>query len=100
MSSEEEYLLNHRASGLKKGDIVRVTHKVGGMERGWNNMWNDTMDTMVGKTYKIIIDANTNGFSIGEIDSDIRIFDFPYFVLERANKYGKGVLIPIQDDRR
>lgn len=78
MSQAETYLLNHKASGLKVGDSVRVTRVVANWAGGWQNVWaEEEMDQFVGRVVTITGDHGTHGFLLSGGDCQ-----FPYFVLE------------------
>ena len=78
------YLEGHENSGLKVGDIVKVTRKSESNERGWSNSWIKDMNKFIGKECKIILDNNDRGFRL-ELNGEQ--WNFPCFVL--SNRYLK-----------
>jgi len=93
-SSREDYLRKHRASGIKVGDEVMVLRIAYGDEQGWNCFWVDSMNDIVGGTYKVGKDGGSMGFII-VVGGNRRCW-VPYFILDKAGSYGKGVLVPIE----
>ncbi len=82
---ENEYLRKHNQSGLKVGDIVKVTRKAENNELGWRNCWIKLKDEWIGKHVKIHADHGQEGF---EIDDRILRFEYgyyhaPYFILSK-----------------
>lgn len=73
------YLKEHKASGLKVGDVVRIVRKAKSYEGNWKNTWPDAMDRYVGRTFEIYADHGLSGFYSSEWS-----YSFPYFVLEKV----------------
>jgi hypothetical protein len=84
MKNDNDYLVGHEASGLKIGDIVRITRVAEDYEAGWDLVWpsNDASD--VGRIGKIDRDDNYIGFRVFFEDEDCGYY-FPYFVLEKMD---------------
>jgi hypothetical protein len=71
---------------LKKGDKVKVTHKVPNGNLGWGMAWMDNMDSAIGKIYTIKTIQPTKGVTFKE---DKMYFFFPaqcLEVIERASE--------------
>jgi hypothetical protein len=83
--TKAEYLQRQATSFIKKGDRVRVVRKARGHEGGWDNVWVDSMDCLVGKVRKVR--------GVTELGIQLRRrkgeapFSFPYFVLQVVNDY-------------
>lgn len=73
------YELNQLASGIKTGDLVRVTQTASSYERGWQNTWESAMTDSVGLTFTVTDINSCAGISSG-------IYSYPYFVLEIVEK--------------
>jgi len=82
-----EYLHEHKACKLKKGDTVFVTHIATDEEQGWENMWDPEMDGLVGKQFMIVADSGSCGFELDTGKYTEYNYDFPYFVLSKNNVY-------------
>lgn len=81
---EKSYVEKQEASGLKVGDYVRVTRKAENREAGWDNVWMPgDMNPAVGKVFKIESINGKRGIRL----SDQRWMDYPFFVLEKTDKY-------------
>lgn len=87
-----DYLDGHTRCGIKVGDIVKVTRKAETDESGWNNVWVDEMDAIVGEELVVVADTSERGFDLRPITGELRDrmgcptphdFSFPYFVLEK-----------------
>lgn len=77
MANYSTYFEKHNASGLKKGDTVRVEKISESWEGGWVAVWNDEMDDTVGKKFKIKYDNKSTGFLLDNH------WCYPYFVLKK-----------------
>jgi hypothetical protein len=89
----EAYLEEHNASGFEPGDIVKITRAAKDGENGWENGWNEVMDSHVGQYGVIADDAKENGFQIltketGKTMGLFRPYCFPYFILEKVKLNG------------
>lgn len=80
-----DYLNQHKLSGLKVGDKVRIIARAGHNERGWQNSWADPMDFFLFKEGKIVQDYLHKGFQLAFDKSRIS-FMFPYFSLEKIDE--------------
>lgn len=74
------YLEGHEASGLKIGDMVKITRKAKSNEDGWDNNWDKGMDKYIGKEFVISFDAHKHGFRLLN-----ESYCYPYFILELVN---------------
>lgn len=91
MTEQEKYLESHRNCGIKVGDRVRVMRKAEDEEDGWNNCWAGVEDgplpgmyAYIGVEGVVVLDDDEYGFEIDAgIDTDVGIYSFPYFVLEK-----------------
>lgn len=70
------YKENHRKSGIKIGDKVKILRKAESFECGWKNGWVPEMNRMVGMTSIITGDSGEYGFVLEDG------LGYPYFVLE------------------
>lgn len=77
------YIENHKASGLKVGDKVRIEIPAPDYWGGWDNTWVDEMDDTVGKIGVIVEDNLKTGFMI-EIEDSNTSWEYPYYVLEKV----------------
>tara|TARA_R110000772_G_scaffold143235_1_gene252743 strand:+ start:13747 stop:14358 length:612 start_codon:yes stop_codon:yes gene_type:complete len=75
----DDYFKAHRARGLKYGDWVKVTRAAETCEGGWDGGWAPEMNNFVGKEFKIGLDRERYGFTIGA-----SFYHFPHFVLEKV----------------
>jgi len=92
VKSVPTYLEKHKASGFKVGDKVRVIRKLNPGEHfdwvgGWhldmdNWVWSDT-EKSKNRVWEIRRDADKNGFVLSKPNNTGRLFNFPYFVLEK-----------------
>lgn len=69
---------------LKEGDYVKVTRKAEIYEDGWDSLWNDSMTDYIGKALKVLAINSLRGLI--SLECDDAVYDFPYFVLEKAEK--------------
>lgn len=76
---EKAYKLMEKNCGLKEGDKVRIMRKAKTRELGWNNVWVEPMDNVVGK------EATVD--SVSKHGLGIRFkgmpYYYPWFVLEK-----------------
>ncbi len=86
MKESKEYLKQHKQSGIKVGDKVKVLKCAENLEKGWMNSWEDPMNNSIGKTLKVISDSGECGF---ELEDNMVNFEYPYFVLEKIEKTRK-----------
>lgn len=82
---KEVYLLAQEHSGLKVGDWVRVTRRAESREAGWNNPWISDMDVSIGSLGEVQ-GFSEWGISVYFKTPIINTWNFPYFVLEKAEK--------------
>lgn len=80
---ENNYLENHKKSGLKVGDLVRVSRFALTNEEGWDNCWCFEMNDAIGKEFYILFDVGVFGFTL---DINGELWDFPYYVLELVSE--------------
>ncbi len=73
------YIDDHRASGFRVGDTVKVFAMCRTEAGGWNNSWPPLMNEAVGNTHQIISDDGDRGFGLETG------FSYPWFVLEKVN---------------
>jgi hypothetical protein len=79
VNMSDSYIEGLKASGLKIGDVVRVTRAAKTQESGWNNSWmTPQMNGFIGKEYTIDYISERSGIRFKE---DSRYL-FPYFILE------------------
>ena len=77
------YLDDHKKSGFKVGDIVKITRKAQSDENGWSSVWNDSMNYLVGLEVEINLDnGNTWGFQIKTTNGST--WNVPWFILEKV----------------
>lgn len=65
-----------KQTGLKVGDKVRVIAKAESQQCGWNNSWEDEMDSYVGSVQEIKSIYSDIGIHLGG-------WRFPFFVLAK-----------------
>jgi hypothetical protein len=82
MDIEKAYKVMSDASGIGRGDTVKVLRKASRREMGWDNSWSDRMDAFVGKECEVRSYSEMTGFVLfcGEFDVG---YGFPFFVLEK-----------------
>lgn len=80
-----KYIEQHKASGLKVGDKVKVLKSCKSYEKGWGNTWAEDMNSYVGKICTIFKDSGESGFKL-ERDNGEYGYCFPYFVLEKVEE--------------
>ena len=83
------YLIKHKKSGLKIGNIVTIIRKCKNHEQGWEDSWNPNMDKCIGKKGKIINDDLKKGFVVS---LENECWWFPYFVLNSRKDKIKKIL--------
>jgi len=98
----EEYIEKERKSGIKPGDIVRVTRRANDYDGGWLNTWEKEMSEMIGEELKVSRIAD-HGLGISLYLEGFGIFCFPYFVLEKIGESSRenkdhANYKPIDDD--
>jgi len=82
MNLFEAYIDLQNQSGICEGDTVRVLRKASDKEMGWDNVWADPMDALVGNVYRVLSIS-----SIGiRIDTVSCSYSLPFFVLEVVGK--------------
>lgn len=79
----KSYLELHHESGIKVGDIVKVTRKAKSYELGWDEVWVPEMDLLVGKVFTVEIDEEERGFAIHAGEN---YYALPCFVLENLSQ--------------
>jgi len=75
------YYFGQFMSGIEVGDTVTVKHRAEDNERGWPNVWIDTMDAWIDPQRRAIV-TEVDEFGI-ELDGE---WYFPYFVLDVVEK--------------
>lgn len=96
MTNEEYVKMQNmwlNATGVKKGDWVKVTRAAEDHESGWLCNWCTTpMDKCVGKTVRVVDIYKNYGLQLDigcdESDESNDYWCFPFFVLEPAEKPG------------
>ena len=78
LEKQDEWI---KSNVLKVGDKVLVKSKAESYKQGWDNCWLSCMDDAVGKIHSI---TRFNGGS--GIGLDFSVYNFPYFVLESAER--------------
>ena len=73
-----------KENDLKVNDYVKVTRKAEIYEDGWGSLWNDSMTDYIGKAVKVLAINSLRGLI--SLECDDAVYDFPYFVLEKAEK--------------
>lgn len=71
-------------NNIKTRDYVKVTKKAESNEEGWNGIWYNEMNDCIGKALKVLAINSLRGLI--SLDCDDTVYDFPYFVLEKAEK--------------
>ena len=83
------YVEEQEESGLKVGDLVRVTRTAKDDERGWENSWiNHVMTPLVG-TIQQITEITDWGVQLEGSGG----YEFPYFVLEKVEESARETLL-------
>ena len=83
-----KYLREHIASGIHVNDTVTIKRKAKTRERGWDAVWVDRMNNLVGRLFRVSIDLGVSGFVLSPIAHEEEREDgfmFPYFVLEKVS---------------
>jgi len=78
---KQAYFTLQKASGIEKGDTVRVLRTAESEEMGWTDSWMDDMDTFVGQQLTV----ERVGYAV-ILSSAGRTRSFPFFVLELVKK--------------
>jgi hypothetical protein len=83
-----EYVERQIASGLKKGDTVKIGHRQEDCEEGWQGGWVDSMTEAYGQfgTITAVFSEPGNAGIIVKLESG-RSWIFPYFSLLKVEKY-------------
>lgn len=98
----EDYIKNHKASGLVVGDLVHISRAPATREGGWGSVFIDSMQFFVGKTFEIVDDEEEVGFRLKNVfdDESNRVYDndsnyclWPYFVLDKVERVKDKVLV-------
>ena len=63
-------------TGLKEGDTVKVLRRAKSGELGWENVWNDGMDSCVGKEFEVASVGKTGVSLVGDF------YSYPVHILE------------------
>ena len=71
-------------NNLKVGDYVKVLRKTEPYENKWRSFWVDEMSDYIGKALKVLAINSLRGLI--SLECDDAVYDFPYFVLEKAEK--------------
>jgi len=80
-TAEGLYQMTVDLLAFEVGDIVRVTHKVPDNYNGWQNSWRDSMDSFIGREYKIQGIFET-GIQLEYTDG----YNFPIYSLELVRR--------------
>lgn len=72
------------ATGVKKGDWVKVTRKAESHESGWNNSWTPGMDAVVGTFVQVLGSWDTNGIEVASGKFSPPSYRLPFFILDPA----------------
>jgi hypothetical protein len=81
---------------FRNGDKVRVVRRAESNELGWDNLWVDAMNALVGEVGEVVSRDNGTGSMISFGDQGFDIKRFPFFVLdivERKKKKIKFLLV-------
>ena len=73
-----------KENDLKVNDYVKVTRKTEPYENKWRSFWVDEMSDYIGKALKVLAINSLRGLI--SLECDDAVYDFPYFVLEKAEK--------------
>lgn len=71
-------------NNLEVGDYVKVLRKTELYENRWGSFWVDEMSDYIGKALKVLAINSLRGLI--SLECDDAVYDFPYFVLEKAEK--------------
>jgi len=88
---EKSYIGNHRGSGFRLGDYVRIIRKPGSYEKGWDGKWPNSIISwgeISKKNYYIDEDNGLEGFRLAcKLDKNNILSgpQVPYFVLEKVD---------------
>ena len=74
------------ATGVKKGDWVKVTRKAESHESGWNNSWTPGMDAVVGTFVQVLGSWDTNGIEVASGKFSPPSYRLPFFILDPTGK--------------
>lgn len=80
MGVREAYKVMHEASGIKKGDRVKVLRKAKDKEMGWSVGWISSMNVTVGKT-GVVEDTEVEQVRV-RFEHENDYWNYPFFVLE------------------
>lgn len=86
--NEDPYLVSSKKwvedNNLEVGDYVKVLRKTEPYENKWRSFWVDEMSDYIGKALKVLAINSLRGLI--SLECDDAVYDFPYFVLEKAEK--------------
>ena len=86
--NEDPYLVSSKKwiedNNLEVGDYVKVLRKTEPYENKWRSFWVDEMSDYIGKALKVLAINSLRGLI--SLECDDTVYDFPYFVLEKAEK--------------
>jgi hypothetical protein len=91
MGVEEAYQVMQDNCGIKVGDKVRVLRKAKSFEMGWDTIWVSFMDEYIGSIGKVLGSLDIHGLKVGFDDGSE--YAFPFFVLEKVEKYKTKIRI-------
>lgn len=80
--SKTDYVRNQRNSDIEKGDTVDVIKKAKDWEDGWQGVWEEEYNKMIGKRGRVIQVDNDNGKGV-LVKTELKNAYLPYFVLEK-----------------
>jgi hypothetical protein len=74
------------ATGVKKGDWVKVMRAAEDHESGWNNSWTPGMDAVVGTFVQVLGSWDTNGIEVASGKFSPSSYRVPFFILDPTGK--------------
>ena len=78
------------ATGVKKGDWVKVMRAAEDHESGWNNSWTPDMDAVVGTFVQVLGSWDTNGIEVASGKFSPPSYRLPFFILDPADYHPKS----------
>lgn len=87
MTTEEYVRLQNmwlNASGVKKGDWVKVTRAAEDHESGWDNSWIPSLNAVVGTFVRILGSWGAEGIEVATSNFSFPSCKLPFFVLKPA----------------
>ncbi|WP_352402945.1 hypothetical protein [Pyramidobacter sp.] len=74
------------ATGVKKGDWVKVMRAAEDHESGWSNSWTPGMDAVVGTFVQVLGSWDPNGIEVASGKFSPPSYRLPFFILDPTRK--------------